>query len=196
MLRFTCRCYPRSMRLTYSFNASRYRQTSRSKISLKCSLELKYLTLGTEISCRFGGERCRPTPKFINCYFYSNLASSHGGALYIKDGNPQFDNCIFFSNAANAGGAVYIRGGLPEFNNCSFYSNAAQLGGGAVVINGGRVTMRHCKFEINVATRAGGALSVLSGSLEVLESSIISNYAGEADGGVFIGQFPSRFHNK
>jgi hypothetical protein len=85
---------------------------------------------------KFGGERCRATPLIRNCYFYNNLASGFGGAVYIKDGNPRFESCIFFSNSANSGGAVYIRGGYPSFKGCSFYSNAAQLGGGAMIING------------------------------------------------------------
>ena len=62
MLRFTWLCYPRSMRLTYSFNGSRYRQTSRSTISRKCnSLVLKYLTSGTKISRRQICAQCAET---------------------------------------------------------------------------------------------------------------------------------------
>ncbi len=30
---------------------------------------------------------CRGTPVFQNCYFYKNLASGFGGAIYIKDGD-------------------------------------------------------------------------------------------------------------
>lgn len=51
-----------------------------------------------------------------------------------------------------------------------------------MLINGGRVRIWNCKYEINAATRAGGAVSVTKGSLEMADSSIISNYAGEADG--------------
>jgi hypothetical protein len=51
-----------------------------------------------------------------------------------------------------------------------------------MLINGGRVRISNCKYEINAATRAGGAVSVTKGSLEMADSSVISNYAGEADG--------------
>lgn len=52
---------------------------------------------------------CLKTPIFRRCYFYNNIASSMGGALFIKDGRPVFEDCIFFSNSANTGGAVYVR---------------------------------------------------------------------------------------
>jgi len=51
-----------------------------------------------------------------------------------------------------------------------------------MLINGGRVSISDCKYEINAATRAGGAVSITKGSLEMVASSVISNYAGEADG--------------
>ena len=50
----------------------------------------------------------------------------------------------------------------------------------------GRVSVEQCTFQINAATRAGGAISMTAGSMEMIESSVKSNYAGEADGGVFI----------
>ena len=56
-----------------------------------------------------------------------------------------------------------------------------------MLINGGRVNVQRCTYQINAATRAGGAISVLNGSMEMFESTITSNYAGEAEGGVFIG---------
>jgi hypothetical protein len=51
-----------------------------------------------------------------------------------------------------------------------------------MLTNGGRVSISDCKYEINAATRAGGAVSITKGSLEMVASSVISNYAGEADG--------------
>jgi predicted outer membrane repeat protein len=130
---------------------------------------------------------CRNSPIFRRCYFYNNLASGFGGAIYVKDGSPVFEECIFYNNAANSGGAVYIRGGLPLFRKCLFSWNAAQLGGGALLVNGGRVMVNECKFQMNAATRAGGAISMTAGVMEMQDSSMTNNYAGEADGGVFVG---------
>ena len=53
----------------------------------------------------------------------------------------------------------------------------------------GRVSVEECLFQINAATRAGGAVSVTAGSMEMIGSSVKSNYAGEAEGGVFINGY-------
>ena len=54
-----------------------------------------------------------------NCYFYSNRASSYGGAVYISSSNVTIENCEFGSNQCSGGrgGAIYT------FNNNDGYSN-------------------------------------------------------------------------
>ncbi|MBC9812686.1 T9SS type A sorting domain-containing protein [Crocinitomicaceae bacterium CZZ-1] len=53
-----------------------------------------------------------------NCYFYSNRASSYGGALYISSSNVTIEKCEFISNQSSGnGGAIYT------FNNNDGYSN-------------------------------------------------------------------------
>jgi hypothetical protein len=52
--------------------------------------------------------------------------------------------------------------------------------------------VEECLFQINAATRAGGAIAISAGSIEMIASSVKSNYAGEADGGVFINGVPLR----
>ncbi len=68
-----------------------------------------------------------------NCLFESNdIKSSHGGAIYVRNGESYIQNSIFNSNVADqCGGAVYSTGDL-FVDNCTFYNNFASIEGGAV----------------------------------------------------------------
>jgi hypothetical protein len=132
------------------------------------------------------GLECVATPIVRHCYFHNNRASAFGGAVFVKDGRPHFDSCIFFSNVANAGGAVYVRGGTPTFERCTFYGNVAQVNGGALLANGGRTTLTDCRLALNAATTNGGAVAALAGRVELVGSELRTNFAGLVDGGVHV----------
>mmetsp|Transcript_27655 Transcript_27655/g.67409 ORF Transcript_27655/g.67409 Transcript_27655/m.67409 type:complete len:449 (-) Transcript_27655:27-1373(-) len=138
---------------------------------------------GVDVSACTGLD-CVASPLIVKCYFFDNSASSLGGAVFITEGRPVFEDCIFFGNVANSGGGIYVRGGEPTFKRCLFYGNVAEIDGGAVVINGGRTRMEGCNFSLNAATTNGGAVSLIKGELQLVDSFLITNYAGAFDGGV------------
>ena len=57
---------------------------------------------------------------------------------------PKFRNCIFSENRRKQddGGAVYIEQADPIFENCTFLDNTARKGGAVVITNGGQSTIR------------------------------------------------------
>ncbi|KAJ8598234.1 hypothetical protein CTAYLR_005475 [Chrysophaeum taylorii] len=104
----------------------------------------------------------------VNCSFVkASLAGSgwgsRGGALYIDDASPRFEDCDFVSNRAGISVAVYITGTTitrPRFTRCSFIDNVARAGGwGGVTVPEGSSSgvFEHCLFQGNVAT-FGGAI--------------------------------------
>jgi predicted outer membrane repeat protein len=52
---------------------------------------------------------CRGTPVFHNCYFYNNLASGFGGAIYIKDGDT---NTLGYATKAHSQGQTHRQRGM------------------------------------------------------------------------------------
>lgn len=96
-----------------------------------------------------------------------------GGAVYIKNTKPDFNQCTFKKNSAkgasSCGGAVYLGiGAQANFENCRFLENAAEAEGGAIYLynaglsreplTSGLVIIRG-KFSENKAHARGGAIS-------------------------------------
>lgn len=118
-------------------------------------------------------------PHFVNCTFYGNgnwsnvhpspppvdprylhPETGEGGAVFVyPQGHPEFDNCLFYKNAANYGGAIYAEEN-PDIGvvaidayNCTFTQNSATIySGGAIFVNGELPsTIRNCIFWNNIA---------------------------------------------
>jgi len=100
----------------------------------------------------------------------------NGGAIFIKDADAQFFNCIFMDNEANGsnndgmGGAVYAinTGGvnqtLTKFIDCKFERNRTETEGGAIKLtNDAYSEFTRCEFINNNAGYGGGALMIYVG---------------------------------
>ena len=96
-----------------------------------------------------------------------------GGAVYIKNTKPEFNQCMFKKNSAkgasSCGGAVYQGiGAQANFEKCKFLENAAEAEGGAIYLyNAGLskepltsgLVITGGKFSGNKAHARGGAIS-------------------------------------
>ncbi len=122
----------------------------------------------------------KASPKFKNCTFYGNNASWYGGAIYIDNGDPIFESCLFDSNSvdgtgsSNQGGAVYVNDGSPQFRSTTFSQNKAYFAGntnfsvegGAIYFHGPEsAKILDCTFSNNqaystVGSPSGGAIFV------------------------------------
>ena len=121
-------------------------------------------------------------PKFEDCRFVNNSVGGNnsygeGGAIYVNNASPIFENCVFDSNYANVGGAInysgnpnssidmsYIRNS--SFNGNTAYSDGGESYGGAIAVNNGQQFLfTNTTFNGNVATNnfgnsRGGALYI------------------------------------
>jgi hypothetical protein len=108
-------------------------------------------------------------PKFSNCIFYNNRNTENnglGGAVFINNGSPIFESCVFDSNYVNgSGGAIGIRSDLAtvrrtHIRSSAFTNNMVHLqqntqswdpNGSAIVISGNATaTILDCIFENNI----------------------------------------------
>ena len=112
------------------------------------------------------------SPKLIECRFRKNRAfyepasdsSSLGGAVYIENSAPIFEECEFIFNYAHLGGAVAAVQSDPVFNLCQFNINTADhLRDSTFVMNAGmggglysrasRPVLTNCIFLSNAAVK-------------------------------------------
>ncbi len=121
-------------------------------------------------------------PKFEDCRFVDNAVGGNnsygeGGAIFVNNASPIFENCTFDSNYANVGGAInysgnpstsidmsYIRNSA--FNGNTVYNDGGDAHGGAIAVNSGQQFLfTNTTFNGNVATNnfgssRGGALYI------------------------------------
>ena len=93
----------------------------------------------------------------------SNNTSLHAPALYVYNSDITMTDCVIENNYASSwGGAVRIRQGDPfcVFNNCTFSGNSAKGDSGCIVHNDGTMTFNSCTFSKNTCTGNGGAITM------------------------------------
>ena len=124
-----------------------------------------------------------------NCYFNSNWADDHGGAI-ANLGNQllTIKNCTFKSNTADdkSGGAIFSLGNL-LIEDSTFIENVAYQYGGAIALELANLTkIINCRFDLNRAKEYnGGAIYNLDGELDITGSTFMSNSAPGDGGAVF-----------
>jgi predicted outer membrane repeat protein len=127
------------------------------------------------------------THGFENLFFKEGrvLYDDGGHALWLRNSNVSFKNCVFEDNTAarnpenplavmgtnGRGGALRILNGTTNFDNCVFRGNENTLGSG-LFIEGGNITLTSCVFEDNdvsdINGSSGGAIYTwISGSVDV-----------------------------
>ncbi|WP_405294288.1 C1 family peptidase [Methanobrevibacter sp.] len=111
-------------------------------------------------------------------------SNDFGGAIYCGSysNNAYLDGCTFINNYAKYGGAIYLKGGILEINDCSFINNTAYSFGGAIacqqVYNKPKVTIKRSKFISDSSLYgAGGAVYIETGSLNGEDIEVINSSA-------------------
>jgi len=108
-------------------------------------------------------------------------AGSEGGGLYIDDGSPTIQNCVFEYNSGWNAGGVFVSGDSPAFHNCLFQQNAGR-NGGALEAFGGRTTLTACSFVANEGGYGAAALFV-GGEPMLLGCMFVGSHAAADDYG-------------
>ena len=106
---------------------------------------------------------------------------SDGGA--IKNGaRLTIAGCAFWGNSGYFGGAIVNFGGLLTIANSTFSSNVAAHGGALLSI--GTLVVSNCTLSANRANFGGGLYSFGGGTSYVFSSTVASNTALNAGGGI------------
>ena len=97
-------------------------------------------------------------PNIFNCKLTHNQSTrsdissegyNGGGAVWVSNASPTFNNCVFAHNSAEAfGGAVNAYSGSAIFINCTFTRNTAYSGGGFYILGytGTKHALYNCIF--------------------------------------------------
>ncbi len=107
-----------------------------------------------------------------------------GGAIDAIDGL-QLTNSVISSNHAASGGGGIDAGGDVTITDTTVASNAASGDGGGIRHGNGKLTLDHSTVDYNNGSTGGGIEELAGGvSLHVLDSTVASNYATGAGGGI------------
>lgn len=150
-------------------------------------------------SSRYGGAI---NSRVVDCSFANNMASTFGGAIYIKANDCTVADSSFINNSVTqyGGGAIYLEeikdyGLVCTVVNSSFTNNRAkQSSGGAICFIGVRDTLVNCNFVNNTA-KSGGAVSLFaiggisSSSANVINCSFANNTATEFGGAIIFNSY-------
>ena len=153
----------------------------------RCVFEENYGDGGGGVAF-FGGSDavlrgCRFIGNHASCLYVEVVWENTGGAAFIRESAPLFEDCYFEDNAGCwfqfgffGGGAVFSRDASPRFERCTFVRN----------------------WPCDEVTLGGGVLGFLRGAPEVINCTFYNNGAGGfwtpiASGGRCIGGTESAF---
>jgi len=151
---------------------------------------------GTGFESRGGGMLCSSAgaPTLRRVHFTENCATFIGGAIYLNEAAPTFDEVTFLGNHTTGtetgtwgeGGAIYINNADPIFTRCRFLGNASSSDGGAVSHHTSDAQYTNSLFSGNSAAGLGGAIysSASSSEPDYLHCSFSGNSAGSNGGAI------------
>lgn len=138
---------------------------------------------------------------FRNTYaLYSRTHKTHGGAIFIDEGNLLVENSLFEDNDARGyGGAIYSTV-KAEIILCNFNRNYAVNRGGSVFLSNSASYITDSNFTSSSSEGDGGAVYSEKDML-LINSNFIDCYAEDNGGAIYakgelkIGEHPSTFIN-
>jgi hypothetical protein len=117
--------------------------------------------------------------------FLRNHADDGGGAINNNGGAVTVRSSTFISNTAFNGGAFNNAAGALDIGASLVYSNAVSNLGGGLFAAGGTITVTNVTVARNGAFRGGGIYGFNNAVVNVLNSTIYTNSATSAGGGVW-----------
>ncbi|MFV0395516.1 MAG: InlB B-repeat-containing protein [Coprobacillaceae bacterium] len=134
-------------------------------------------------------------------YFYYNIASGNGGAIYndgFMDIRPMAEDFYFelVENEAENGGGVYLdaNGALTFRRAHKFKDNIATNNGGAIYTNGS-IDMYSVEIDGNTAENGGGIYVTQDATAIVFGDSKLTNNTAIKDGGAVYTEDHGDYHN-
>jgi hypothetical protein len=124
-----------------------------------------------------------------NEVFKTSNTESPGGALYIYNTGAAvvaLDHCAFVDNTGTWGGAIFLRDGTLEIENCTLRGNHARISGssagqgGAVMNSSGDLAIRNSILWDNTAETRGDDISRLGGSAAIRYSCLSGDHTDSA----------------
>ena len=118
--------------------------------------------------------------KINGAYFSQNIASSHGGAIYVKIQCQLLlrMSALHGNVAEKLGGAIHSLGNsYLDIHQTNFTGNVALRGGGFSIRQSTNLRVTHCKFENNLAHETGGAIIGVKIILDIKTTKFTSNKA-------------------
>ncbi len=123
-----------------------------------------------------------------DCRFLFNFASTVGGAVAARGGEPVFERCLFDGNRVEndfgVGAFVCLGSGHFQLHECVFVRNSTDSWAGAVNNqNAGLLTAIGCLFLDNEASGNGGAIGLWNQGEAVLVNCLFQGNKAGSDGG-------------
>ena len=117
------------------------------------------------------------------------LAQRRGGGMYVVNGSPSVQRCVFVGNATSAtggsfgGGGMYLENSSPALTDCTFLNNFSGAGGGMLNI-ASAPTLARCVFVANESFQGGG-IKNLNSSPTLVNCVLAGNSVTAYGGGLF-----------
>ena len=119
-----------------------------------------------------------------------------GGGMFIMNGSPSLNDCVFEGNRADSGGGgLYLKGGSPSLTNCVFRENrfegsSSVSGGGGLHLEGGSPSLTNCVFLDNRSplggVEFGGGVYARDSTLTFSACTFQGNFVGDGGGGLYV----------
>ncbi len=134
------------------------------------------------------------SPTFEDCVFYKNSTAAHGGAIYVHTrSNSRISGCRFIGNSAAEGGALsYNYWSDGEVSGCEFKDNTAGYGGAMSVYMYSDQLLSDCVFSGNAADWGGGLYTARFTNVNLAGCTFVGNSADSGGSGVFVADYDAR----
>jgi predicted outer membrane repeat protein len=127
--------------------------------------------------------------------FSGNITDSHGGALYLDEGDATLDGANFTGNHAYRGGAAWVEteDSLLTLTNVRIEGNTVDEDGAGIYVNNGTAELARSAVIGNLANNIGSGLYNGYGIIRLTNVTVSGNDAqvntsvGGGGGGIFLG---------
>lgn len=127
--------------------------------------------------------------KFVvrNCLITENESRRGGGAVYIHNADPTFENITFKSNKGGEGGDIYLSTSRAIIRFCEFRNSSSGAAGGSIYVSSySSPVIKNNLFHSNQTGGEGGAIKLATNYYVVVEANKFIGNSASLGGGVFV----------